>query len=422
MAAESGHAAGGAGETWRTVDTRGTDTAGSEAGRRTAVVIVTGASLDIAACSTRVRTASVYGATHPVSCYVAPLQAFLGPGRPPCLTTSCRIKTARALLSSSTSLAQSTSTARYAPPWQAALVSMTNRITYAFLQLIDASATVSSSLSLKNGCVCCEVNDDLEGALVELLARRTDSETAPQAYDYILLETSGIADPAPVIYTIVHGRAAEYCFVDSVVTVVNAETYASLAETSVRGERHCTYVDPKPNAAALPQTVKSQINCADVVLLNKCDLIDKRAQGRVRDAIAARLGGGSAAAPSDVAVIACEHGKVPVSVLFGATERTGSTKPGGASETAGHGGTASGGAAGPHESHDHAGHHSHGGVASSSHLKDDGFNSVSRELTNGALSLALTSLRRGRLGWWLTNPCPSMGCRGSCAELYPSQF
>eukprot|EP00959_Pyramimonas_sp_CCMP1952_P030155 632354-Pyramimonas_sp.AAC.1 len=66
---------------------------------------------------------------------------------------------------------------------------------------------------LSGGCACCTVNGDLQGAIKTLL------RDTGQQYDYLLLETSGLADPEPLVCTLQsHG-----VYVDKVVTVVDAE-------------------------------------------------------------------------------------------------------------------------------------------------------------------------------------------------------
>ena len=109
-----------------------------------------------------------------------------------------------------------------------------------FPQLIDARASVGGSLALKNGCLCCTVNDDLEAAVRTLLQPSTDATIeegadSPPGFDFLLIETTGIADPAPIVYTVTHAKVASMCYIDSVVTLVSAETVLEhIKELSVR--------------------------------------------------------------------------------------------------------------------------------------------------------------------------------------------
>lgn len=101
-------------------------------------------------------------------------------------------------------------------------------------------------LELNNGCLCCRVRGDLIKSLSDLLQRQ-------KRFDYVLIETTGLADPAPVIQTFNSSELAERLRLDGVITIVDA--------------RHIgKELDEAPEATA-------QIAYADVVLLNKTDLV-----------------------------------------------------------------------------------------------------------------------------------------------------
>src|SRR5690348_12639037 len=81
---------------------------------------------------------------------------------------------------------------------------------------IDAELVVgvdSDTISLANGCVCCEIRDDLVESVVDLLAR-------PEAIEYILLEASGVADPAGIFMTFNGAGLRERIRLDSVTCVI----------------------------------------------------------------------------------------------------------------------------------------------------------------------------------------------------------
>jgi G3E family GTPase len=100
---------------------------------------------------------------------------------------------------------------------------------------------------MNNGCICCTVRGDLIRILGALMRRR-------DRFDYILIETTGLADPAPVAQTFfVDNEMKRKLRLDAVVTVVDAMHVSLHLETS----REC----------------QEQIAFADVVLLNKCDLV-----------------------------------------------------------------------------------------------------------------------------------------------------
>lgn len=69
-----------------------------------------------------------------------------------------------------------------------------------------------------NGCVCCQVREDLASTLCEMKEKYIDTEKI----DYIILETTGMADPGPVISTfLIHPDIQEWAYVDSCITVAD---------------------------------------------------------------------------------------------------------------------------------------------------------------------------------------------------------
>lgn len=102
-------------------------------------------------------------------------------------------------------------------------------------------------ITLANGCICCTVRDDLASALDDLLDRR-------DAFDHILVETTGLAEPGGIIMTfLTHPDVGESFTVDGIVTVADAVHL--------------------PAQLGRSPEVQQQLAYADVILLNKCDLI-----------------------------------------------------------------------------------------------------------------------------------------------------
>ena len=124
---------------------------------------------------------------------------------------------------------------------------------------IDADLIVSQDgnvLTLAGGCVCCSVGSDLMSALIEL------GERTP-APDMVLIETSGVALPAAVARS---ARLAPGIGIDAVVVLVDAETVRARAEDPYVGD-----------------TVCRQLQEADLLILNKLDLIDTTALASLQD-------------------------------------------------------------------------------------------------------------------------------------------
>ena len=115
-------------------------------------------------------------------------------------------------------------------------------------QLVENAA--DEMVQLNNGCVCCTVRKDLVKGVQRLLQRG--------GFDYLLIETTGIADPGPVAQTFLNiPQLTKYVRLDSIITVVDAEQIArQMKET---------------------ETAREQIAMADFILLNKVDLVQEPA-------------------------------------------------------------------------------------------------------------------------------------------------
>jgi G3E family GTPase len=114
-----------------------------------------------------------------------------------------------------------------------------------------------SVVTLDNGCICCEVNADLAGQLQRVL------KTHAGELDFVIIETSGICDPGPVLATLdVVEDLAFNTHVDSVLAVVDA---AAFDEEAV--------VPESAKTLGLRETARAQVVHSDLVLLNKCDLL-----------------------------------------------------------------------------------------------------------------------------------------------------
>ncbi|WP_132542000.1 CobW family GTP-binding protein [Plasticicumulans lactativorans] len=141
--------------------------------------------------------------------------------------------------------------------------------------LVDGAVEV---VELAGGCVCCSVRGELGAALADLLARR---DAGTLAFERLILETTGLADPAPVAQTFfVDEVLRERLRLDAVVTLVDAEHAAR-------------QLDEHRVAAA-------QVGFADRLLLSRTDRVDAAAV----DALCARLRRINARAP----IVASPHG------------------------------------------------------------------------------------------------------------------
>jgi G3E family GTPase len=118
---------------------------------------------------------------------------------------------------------------------------------------IDGQLVIGAAediLELNNGCICCTVRGDLTRAVGNLLA-------SGRAIDHIVIETTGLADPAPVIQSFILDETLRaHTELDAIVTVVDAQY--------VREQLH-------------NEQAREQVAFADVILINKTDLVPARA-------------------------------------------------------------------------------------------------------------------------------------------------
>ena len=115
---------------------------------------------------------------------------------------------------------------------------------------VDAELVVDvedGMISLANGCVCCQIRDDLVESVAELVDR-------DEPVEYVILEASGVADPASIYMTFVDSAYRDRIRLDSVTCVVDAEQVLA---------------DDDPELGKLKL---QQIGFADLVILNKVDL------------------------------------------------------------------------------------------------------------------------------------------------------
>ncbi len=108
--------------------------------------------------------------------------------------------------------------------------------------------TGDDMVELNNGCVCCTINNDLVNAVYKVLERE-------DKVDYLVVETTGLADPLPVALTFLSTDLRDLTRLDSIVTLVDAENFS---------------LDLFNSEAA-----QSQIAYGDIILLNKADLVDE---------------------------------------------------------------------------------------------------------------------------------------------------
>lgn len=204
---------------------------------------------------------------------------------------------------------------------------------------IDSQLLVSideDMVELSNGCICCTINDGLVDAVYRVLEQ--------DRVDYLAIETTGIADPLPIALTFLGTELRDLTHLDSIITVVDAETFT---------EEHFE-----------SEAAFKQVAYADITILNKVDLVPRSKVEELEQYIKTVKRGAR--------ILHSEYGRVPLPLIldvdltkldiyqeFLAEENQ---------EDDHH-----------HEHHDHENHYHEHHHHHSHHLENDGFVSVSYE-------------------------------------------
>ncbi len=142
-------------------------------------------------------------------------------------------------------------------------------------------ATGEDMVELSNGCICCSINGELLDAVYRILER-------PEKVDYLVVETTGLADPLPVAMTFLGSDLRDATRLDSIITLVDAENFGpEILEGDV---------------------ARAQVVYSDMLLLNKCDLVD---EARL-DAVEREL----RAIKTDARILRSVKGEVPLPLLL----------------------------------------------------------------------------------------------------------
>ncbi len=167
------------------------------------------------------------------------------------------------------------------------------------------SRTEEKLVEMSNGCICCTLREDL------LVTVRELSES--QAFDYLLIESSGVAEPLPVAATFdfrdADGQSlSDVATLDTMVTVVDAASIVELYEsTTLLADQNLAVAED--DSRAIVDLLVQQIEFADVIILNKSDLASE-SQRRAAKALLRGLN-------SQADIVEAEHGRVPLSAVIG---------------------------------------------------------------------------------------------------------
>ncbi|GAA4499212.1 cobalamin biosynthesis protein CobW [Gluconacetobacter tumulicola] len=169
----------------------------------------------------------------------------------------------------------------------------------------DENCPAENILELANGCICCTVADDFIPAVERLMA-------LPQRPDHILIETSGLALPKPLLKAFDWPSIRSRITVDGVIALADAEAVAEgrFAPDPVAVDAQRLADDSLDHDTPLAEVFEDQLSCADIVLLSKADLVDEACLDRARAAIAG-------IAPRPLPILPMRDGLIDPQVILG---------------------------------------------------------------------------------------------------------
>jgi len=204
---------------------------------------------------------------------------------------------------------------------------------------IDSQLLMSideNMVELSNGCICCTINDGLVDAVYRVLERG-------DRIDYLVIETTGVADPLPIMLTFLGTELRDFTRLDSVLTTIDAETFTPDCFDS--------------------EAASKQIIYSDIILLNKTDLVPEAKLSNLEQQLRQIKEGAR--------IIRCQFGEVPLPLILDINYNHPQNYQREIDEEKAH-------------EHHHEHHHEHGHEHPhehhhhhSSHLDNDGFVSIS---------------------------------------------
>ena len=141
--------------------------------------------------------------------------------------------------------------------------------------------TDEDMVELSNGCICCSINGELMEAVERVIER-------PEPLDYIVVETTGLADPLPVAMTFLGSELRDQTRLDSIITLIDAENFDDVVLDTEVG--------------------RAQVIYGDILLLNKCDLVSEERLESVEQQLRA--------VKNDARILRSVKGEVPLALLL----------------------------------------------------------------------------------------------------------
>jgi len=215
-------------------------------------------------------------------------------------------------------------------------------------------------IELANGCICCTVQEEFLPAMLDLIERKDD-------IDHIVIETSGLAMPKPLVRAVNWPDLKPHITIDAVITVVDAVgmiTGELCNREKVQKQRLAD--DSLDHETPIEELFLDQLSCADLVLVSKTDLLEADSLEEVKELIVSK-------ARPNIKIIPIQHGQINNALLLGiesATEEDLDNR---------------------HSIHEH--HHDHG----HDHEHDDSIKTIVEEYTETTDIKALVSALKARV-------------------------
>ncbi|MBE7660974.1 cobalamin biosynthesis protein CobW [Tenacibaculum finnmarkense] len=159
-------------------------------------------------------------------------------------------------------------------------------------------------VQLPNGCICCTVQEEFLPSMLQLLERKEE-------IDHIVIETSGLSMPKPLVKAVNWPDLKPHITIDAVITVVDAVGIATgeiCDRERVQAQRLAD--DSLDHETPIEELFLDQLGCADLVLVSKRDLVDDQKFEEIEKLIAAK-------ARPNIKIIPVENGKLDNTLLLG---------------------------------------------------------------------------------------------------------
>ena len=167
------------------------------------------------------------------------------------------------------------------------------------------SCSAEDIIELANGCICCTVSDDFLPTIQQLLAQQPPP-------DHIIIETSGLALPQPLVQAFNWPDIKARVMLDGVVTLVDGPALAGggVAHDLAALEAQRAADEELDHESPIDELFADQIGAANLIVLSKADMLDDNGIARAREVVETKL-----AAPTPIIPVAC--GAAPMDAILG---------------------------------------------------------------------------------------------------------